>query len=131
MYSIAKGMTNVSEKTAIVLDRYIDTKLFELVIGGPVIVNIIMKNCKIFVKPIIKRYFIFLLIIFLLLMIQDSNIDMAYESLKKIKNLKLYRRHEIPDKLNFRNNSRSGDLVLVANFGYTIHLNKPSSFLSK
>ncbi len=38
-------MTEVSEKTAIVLENYVDINLFTTT-GGPVVVNIFVKNCK-------------------------------------------------------------------------------------
>lgn len=96
------GMTNVSEDSAIILSNHVDTKLFDFVMGGPVIVNIFMNN--------------------------SMNFEKAYNGLKSIKNLKVYRNHEIPNQLNFNNYSRSGDLVLIADYGYIIYLNKQSNY---
>jgi hypothetical protein len=38
-------MTKVSEKTAIILEDYVNINLFSA-IGGPVVVNIFLKNCN-------------------------------------------------------------------------------------
>lgn len=96
------GMTSVSKQKAIILDKYIETELISEAIGGPVIVNLFLKN--------------------------SSDIQHIFERLSVIKNLTVYKNKQIPEKLRFSGNERSGDLVLIANYQYTIYLNEPSSY---
>lgn len=44
--------------------------------------------------------------------------------LKKIQNLEVYKRDEIPDSYNYKHNKRVGDLLVAANLGYTVYLNR-------
>jgi hypothetical protein len=53
---------------------------------------------------------------------QESQIDSIYIKLKTIDNIIVFKKPNIPDSLNYKQNVRVGDLVLIAKLGYTIHV---------
>lgn len=48
--------------------------------------------------------------------------NLVYESLKKIQHINVFKRDEFPDELHYKKNPRFGDLVIVADLGYSIYL---------
>jgi hypothetical protein len=53
---------------------------------------------------------------------KGNQIDKVYQALKTVDNLIVYKKHDIPDSLNYKQNVRVGDILLIAKLGYTIHL---------
>lgn len=51
---------------------------------------------------------------------KEIDIDYVYNSMKKINNLDVFKKEEIPDGLHYKSNVRIGDIVIVAKLGYTI-----------
>ena len=50
--------------------------------------------------------------------------ELVYNSLKKAKNMNVYKKGELPDELHYKNNVRHGDILLVADSGYMISVTK-------
>lgn len=50
------------------------------------------------------------------------NIDEVYNNLTKIEHISVYYKKNLPDSLNYKLNSRVGDLVLIANYGCSIYI---------
>ena len=46
--------------------------------------------------------------------------DEIYNKLKKVPNYNIYKKDEVPDRLNYKNNVRIGPLVMFGNVGYEI-----------
>jgi hypothetical protein len=55
---------------------------------------------------------------------QASHIQSVYDTLSKIENIVVYKKQDIPDSLNYKNNVRIGDIVLVSQPGYAIYVKK-------
>ena len=56
-----------------------------------------------------------------------SNLQDTYEKLKKVENMDVYKKEDIPKTLNYKKNVRTGDLLLVARLGYVIFINSSES----
>lgn len=95
------GMEEIKEKNSIYLNKYVNTTLFSAY-GRPSSLNIFLENKK--------------------------DLESVYEKLKEIKNIKVYKKADIPDKLHYKNNVRVGDLLIVAKLGFSIFMNKNTSF---
>lgn len=63
--------------------------------------------------------------------IKASDINRIHRTFSGIENLTVYSRSEIPEALRYKESSRTGDIVLIAKYGYTISRKEPSSYLSK
>jgi hypothetical protein len=98
------GMLNVSESNAIVLDKYVNTTLFDC-FGGSTVLNVFLKN--------------------------PGDFNSVYKNFSSIPNVVVYSKKEIPQALTYNKSSRAGDLVIIARYGYTIYKKKPDTFLSK
>lgn len=91
------GMEEISEKTAIFLDSYIDTELFEAY-GS--------RAC------------------YSLFVINETDIDYVYKTLHKVDNIEIYKKKDIPEHLHYKENVRIGDLVIITKIGYGVYINK-------
>lgn len=90
------GMEEISKERAIFLDSYIDTELFDAY-GSRACYNLFIKN--------------------------ETDIEYVYKTLKTIDNMEIYKKHEIPEHLHYRDNVRIGDLVTIAKIGYGVYIN--------
>lgn len=90
------GMDTISNKTAIFLDNYIDTNLFKAY-GTRACYN---------------------------LFLNESDIDYVYETLKSVPDIDVYLKKDIPDRFNYKHNSRIGDILLVTRIGHALYINK-------
>jgi ectonucleotide pyrophosphatase/phosphodiesterase family protein 5 len=90
------GMDTISAKTAIFLDSYIDTDLFDA-FGSRACYSLFVK------KP--------------------ADINYVYTTLKKVSNVDVYKKSEIPVSLYYKLNVRIGDLVIVTQIGYAVYIN--------
>lgn len=52
-------------------------------------------------------------------------IDSAYNSLKTVKNIKVWKPEEVPVYLNYGKNQRAGNIIIVADSGWSVSLKKP------
>jgi hypothetical protein len=50
----------------------------------------------------------------------ETNIQKVYNQLSIVNNLDVYLKKDIPDSLHYKNNIRTGDLLVVAHLGYVI-----------
>lgn len=89
------GMEAISEKTAIFLDSYIDTSLFDAY-GSRACYSLFVKN--------------------------DTSLEYVYKVLKNISNIEVYKKNEIPAKLNYKQNVRIGDIVIITKLGYGVYI---------
>ena len=55
-----------------------------------------------------------------------NDIDYVYTTLKKVKNIDVYKKAEIPDELFYKFNVRIGDLLIVTDIGYAVYINNQS-----
>lgn len=94
------GMEEVSEKNAIYLDSYVDTGLFDAY-GKKSSYNLFLKK--------------------------KSDLDNVYNELKKIDNVFVYKKADIPKQLHYTNNIRIGDILIIARLGYQIVKQKNST----
>lgn len=92
------GMDSISEKNTVFLDSHIDTSLFQAY-GSRAVYN---------------------------LFVNDTDLDYVYSTLKKIENIDVYKKEEIPDELHYKNNVRVGDILLVAHINHSIYINNQS-----
>jgi predicted AlkP superfamily pyrophosphatase or phosphodiesterase len=90
------GMDTISSKTSIFLDSHIDTDLFNAY-GSRACYSLFVKKA--------------------------SDIDYVYTTLKKVKNIDVYKKNEIPKSLYYKMNVRIGDLVIVTQIGYAVYIN--------
>jgi len=90
------GMDTISNKTAIFLDSYIDTNLFDAY-GSRACYSLFVKN--------------------------GSDIEYVYKTLKNVKNIDVYKKQEIPENLHYKNNARIGDLIVVTHIGHAVYVN--------
>ena len=49
-----------------------------------------------------------------------SNLELVYQNLTKVEYLDVFKKKDIPEKLHYQNNVRTGDLLLIARIGYVI-----------
>lgn len=91
------GMEEIRSDKFIVLDELIPKSWYEMALGGNPVFNIWAK----------KEF-------------KDS----IFVHLSKVKNIKIYEKENIPQRLNYMSNSRCGDYVIVADSGYSIALNR-------
>lgn len=91
------GMDTISNKTAIFLDTYLDTNLFKA-FGSRACYNIFMNR--------------------------EADLEYVYETLRKIPNVDVYLKQNIPERFNYKHNSRIGDILLVTKIGYAVYVNK-------
>lgn len=42
--------------------------------------------------------------------------------LKKVENIDVYKKQEIPDNLHYKNNVRIGELIVVTKIGYALYI---------
>lgn len=49
--------------------------------------------------------------------------DKVYETLKSIKVIDTYKKHEVPDELYYKDNVRIGDIVIVTKLGHAVYIN--------
>ncbi|CAF0706694.1 unnamed protein product [Brachionus calyciflorus] len=91
------GMDTISNKTAIFLDNYIDTSLFKAY-GSRACYNIFLN--------------------------QQTDLDYVYKTLKTIPNIDIYLKADIPERFNYKKNSRIGDILLVTKIGHAVYVNK-------
>jgi len=89
------GMDTISNKTAIFLDSYIDTDLFEAY-GSRACYSLFVKN--------------------------DSDIEYVYKTLKNVANVDVYKKNDIPESLHYKNNVRIGDLIVVTKIGHALYI---------
>ncbi len=89
-------MDTISNKTSIFLDSHIDTDLFNAY-GSRACYSLFIKKA--------------------------SDIDYVYTTLKKVKNIDVYKKNEIPKSLYYKMNVRIGDLVIVTQIGYAVYIN--------
>jgi hypothetical protein len=89
-------MDTISSKTSIFLDSHIDTDLFNAY-GSRACYSLFVKKA--------------------------SDIDYVYTTLKKVKNIDVYKKNEIPKSLYYKMNVRIGDLVIVTQIGYAVYIN--------
>ena len=90
------GMDTISKETAIFLDSHIDTDLFDAY-GSRACYSIFVKK--------------------------SSDLEYVYKTLKQIKNIDVYKKAEIPDKLHYKLNVRMGDILIVTKVGYCVYIN--------
>ena len=91
------GMDTISNRTAIFLDTYLDTNLFRAY-GSRACYNIFMNR--------------------------EADLEYVYETLKKVPNIEVYLKENIPDKFNYKHNSRIGDILLVTKIGHAVYINR-------
>ena len=48
--------------------------------------------------------------------------EIVYDSLSKIPNVNAYLKQDLPIGLNYKNNVRVGEIVLIADIGHSIYL---------
>lgn len=60
---------------------------------------------------------------YFILYFKASDIEYVYKQLKSVKDMDIYKKADIPDNLNYKNNVRIGDLLIVANLGHAIYIN--------
>ena len=53
--------------------------------------------------------------------------ELVYSSLKKAKNMNVYKKEEFPDDLHYKKNVRFGDLLILADVGYMMYLKQNDS----
>jgi len=88
------GMMNVSKERLVVLDDYINTEYIDIIEGSPS----------------------------LMMNVQEGKLEEVYTSLKDNETyFKVYKKEEIPERYHIKNNSRTPELLLVADLGYTIN----------
>lgn len=93
------GMDTISNKTAIFLDSYINIDLFEA-FGSRACYSLFLKN--------------------------KSDVDYVYSVLKKVQNIDVFKKKDIPDNLHYKNNVRIGDLIVVTKIGYALYISNQS-----
>lgn len=91
------GMDTISNNTAVFLDSYIDTSLFNAY-GSRACYSIFVKK--------------------------DSDLEYVYQTLNMIPNVKVYKKESIPEQYNYKHNVRVGDIFLVTNIGYAVYVNQ-------
>ncbi len=92
------GMTEVSPERYVDITDYVSRDWFDLTHGG---------NPMIHVSP------------------KEGMLDSVYNILKKVENISVWKKNEIPERLNYGNNPRIGDLVLLADSTWSIGWGKP------
>lgn len=53
----------------------------------------------------------------------ETDIEYVYKTLKTVDNMEIYKKHEIPEHLHYRDNVRIGDLVIITKIGYGVYIN--------
>ncbi|MFP4556883.1 MAG: ectonucleotide pyrophosphatase/phosphodiesterase [Bacteroidales bacterium] len=97
------GMADISPEKYINLNDYIDRDWFDIITGGNPVYSL---------KP------------------KDEFREEAISSLKSIPNLKVWERHEIPERLHYGSNPRIQDIVIEAELGYSVGLSSDSDWYS-
>lgn len=97
------GMTDISPEKYINLSNYINREWFHYVTGGNPVYTF---------QP------------------KDEYKEVALEALRSIPNLKVWERHDIPERLNFGSNPRIQDVVVEAEVGHSIGFSSNSSVYS-
>ena len=92
------GMEKISNETAVYLDSYVDTTLFEAH-GSVSFYNIYVKN-------------------------QQADTAPLYAALARIEHVDVFLKADIPPHLHYKDNVRVGDILLVAHLGYSVWLKK-------
>lgn len=88
------GMTDVSKERLVVLDDFINTDDIEIIEGSPSV----MMNVK------------------------SGKLDEVYSKLKQNENhFRVFKKEGIPVRFHLKNHSRTPDLLLIADIGYTIN----------
>jgi len=90
------GMEEITQKTAIFLDSYIDTNLFNAY-GSRACYSIFVKNA--------------------------TDLEYVYKTLSNIENIEVYKKEDIPERLHYKNNVRIGDIVIITRLGYGVYIN--------
>jgi ectonucleotide pyrophosphatase/phosphodiesterase family member 5 len=54
---------------------------------------------------------------------EETDVDYVYNILKKIPNMDVYLKSEIPEWLHYKKNVRIGDLLIATHLGYTVYIN--------
>jgi hypothetical protein len=50
-------------------------------------------------------------------------LELVYQKLKAIENIDVFKRNDVPKNLNYKNNVRVGDLVIITHVGYSVYIN--------
>lgn len=90
------GMEEIKESSAIFLDSYIDTELFDAY-GSRACYSLFLRN--------------------------ETDTEYVHKTLSNIENIQVYRKHEIPEHLHYKNNVRIGDLVIITKIGFSVYIN--------
>lgn len=90
------GMEEISEKTAIFLDSYIDTDLFDAY-GSRACYSLFVKN--------------------------ETDIDYVHKTLSQIENIQVFKKKDIPEHLHYKKNVRIGEIVIITKIGYGVYIN--------
>lgn len=91
------GMDTISNKTAVFLDTYIDTSLFNAY-GSRACYNIFVHR--------------------------ETDLEYVYTTLKSVPHVDVYLKRDIPARFNYKHNSRIGDILLVTEIGHAVYVNK-------
>jgi hypothetical protein len=62
------------------------------------------------------------------LFILANDEEEIYQALKKVPNYNVYRKNEVPDRLNYKNNNRIGPIVMFGDVGYEIFRQNKEKF---
>ncbi len=95
------GMADISPERYINLNEYIDRNWFSLITGGNPVYSL---------KP------------------KEEYREKAIAALKLIPNLKVWERHEIPERYHYGSNHRIQDVLIEAEIGYSVGLSNDSSW---
>lgn len=63
----------------------------------------------------------------LIFFFKESDLNRVYKSLRQVPHIQVFRRNEFPEELHYKNNPRFGDLLVVAELGYSIYLKSNDS----
>lgn len=94
------GMADISPSRYINLNKYISRNWFDIITGG---------NPGYSLSP------------------KEEYRDQAIAALKSIPNLKVWERHEVPERLHYGSNPRIQDVIIEAEAGYSIGLSSDST----
>ena len=53
-----------------------------------------------------------------------SNLENIYKNISNIPNVQAFNKKDIPVELNYKNNQRIGDFVLISESGYSVYVQK-------
>jgi tellurite resistance-related uncharacterized protein len=62
------------------------------------------------------------------LFILANDEEEIYQALKKVPNYNVYRKNEVPDRLNYKHNNRIGPIVMFGDVGYEIFRQNKEKF---